>query len=334
MNRALATRAAVLALAAVVAAWGVSSVREIGRKPSGGYATDGDNTVTRVAAGGPGERAGLRPGDYIRSINGIPVEAAAELAELGRAAVGETRTLVVERDGATQHLQLTYAGLDSRERQRAWGGILVGFSFLGFCTAAFLARDSRAARALALMGLGLGLAFFSGPYFEAAAARSVANTLRNAMVSVGIAATVHFLLLMPRPRPFIARARGVWLLYAPVGMFFLLVAWRALARPEATSGLNQLTNQFGGLLMGGYFLLGVTVLLRGYIRTARRERRETGMGLLFWGVVVGLAPLVLARLAATVSGGPGLPGADLYFLALAAVPASWSAAARRWAGAG
>jgi S1-C subfamily serine protease len=62
--------------------------------------------VKRVQAGGPAERAGLRPGDVITATDGRPVKDLHHLHErLGRGKPGDPITLVVWRDG--QNLTLT-----------------------------------------------------------------------------------------------------------------------------------------------------------------------------------------------------------------------------------
>ena len=181
------TKTILIVLGALVALWGILTILDIGKRPYAGYNTDGNNTVTRVNAGGPAETAGLQAGDFIENINGISTENSAELIDLGRAAPGETRNFAVRRDGEQVQLDITYASLDTRNRNLSWAGTLIGFCYLGFCLAALMSGQNRATGVLAIMGIGIGLAFLSGPYFESAGLRSVINTLRNALVLTGIA---------------------------------------------------------------------------------------------------------------------------------------------------
>jgi hypothetical protein len=323
------TKTILIVLGALVALWGILTILDIGKRPYAGYNTDGNNTVTRVNAGGPAETAGLQAGDFIENINGISTENSAELIDLGRAAPGETRNFAVRRDGEQVQLDITYASLDTRNRNLSWAGTLIGFCYLGFCLAAFMSGQNRATGVLAIMGIGIGLAFLSGPYFESAGLRSVINTLRNALVLTGIAAMLHFLLVFPGPRPFIEKANGVRMLYAPVVLFWLLISYRILFTPAATSGLNTLTNVFAGVIVGGYFLLSIITMLRSFIRASGDERSSQGLSGMLWGTVLGLAPVAIANIIGIFSPQTVLPGSDYYFLTLILIPLTWSMAAKK-----
>jgi serine protease Do len=73
--------------------------------------------VTRVEAGGPAERAGVRPVDRIRSVNGVPIQSVddAQRAIYG-AGVGDRLTLGLERGGRPLTVTLTLAEAPRRSR--------------------------------------------------------------------------------------------------------------------------------------------------------------------------------------------------------------------------
>ena len=61
-----------------------------------------------VAPGGPGDRAGLRPGDVVLAIDGRPVTEAVELiVDIRAREPGETVTLTVRRGGSTSEVPVT-----------------------------------------------------------------------------------------------------------------------------------------------------------------------------------------------------------------------------------
>lgn len=63
--------------------------------------------VTEVTPGGPGEKAGLQPGDIILALGDTPIEDSADLPPLvGASQPGETKLLTVLRDGRVEHLKL------------------------------------------------------------------------------------------------------------------------------------------------------------------------------------------------------------------------------------
>jgi regulator of sigma E protease len=57
-----------------------------------------------VGASSPGERAGLRPGDILRSLDGVPLTSFATFDEVLSAAAGRETALGVEREGQTVNL--------------------------------------------------------------------------------------------------------------------------------------------------------------------------------------------------------------------------------------
>ncbi len=65
-------------------------------------------SVLQVAPGGPADRAGIRPGDILASIDGIPLTGIDDLHRfLSRAAIGATVTVGVVRDGRLLALPVT-----------------------------------------------------------------------------------------------------------------------------------------------------------------------------------------------------------------------------------
>jgi hypothetical protein len=168
-----------LIAAALIAAWGLLGLIDQPNVPFSGYQTDGDNNINLVRPGSPAEAAGLQVDDHITSIGGISVVDSRALAEQTRPDIGETRTLVVERDGATVDVDLTYGALTGTQRALAYASVILGFVFLVFGLLPYLKAPTRHAELLALTGLGLALAFFSGPYIAS-------YGLRTALVSAVI----------------------------------------------------------------------------------------------------------------------------------------------------
>lgn len=69
--------------------------------------------ISGVQPGGPGEKAGLRPGDVVRSLNGRPINESSELPPLiGAMAPGTKVRLGVLRDGREREITVTLAPLE------------------------------------------------------------------------------------------------------------------------------------------------------------------------------------------------------------------------------
>ncbi len=90
-----------LVVSVLILIWGVFGALDVRNQAYRGYVTDGNNTVTGVAVGGPAEAAGFEVGDYIFSVDGVSVEDVGAGGQRGRAAVNEVRAFEVERDGCT-----------------------------------------------------------------------------------------------------------------------------------------------------------------------------------------------------------------------------------------
>ncbi|UQA60004.1 trypsin-like peptidase domain-containing protein [Polyangium aurulentum] len=79
--------------------------------------------VTEVEPGGPSDRAGLKPGDVIRTIDGRQISHASDLARaLGRKKPGEIADLQVARSGAARGIRVVLArGTEDRSDDRKEG---------------------------------------------------------------------------------------------------------------------------------------------------------------------------------------------------------------------
>src|SRR5690606_12096691 len=63
--------------------------------------------IGTTVAGGAADKAGFKPGDLIRAVDGTPVEAFDEVAKIVAAAAGREVVFTVEREGAALTLKAT-----------------------------------------------------------------------------------------------------------------------------------------------------------------------------------------------------------------------------------
>jgi len=325
-------RTLLLVLGALFAIWGILGWMDVGNLAQGGYATDGNNTVTQVLPGSPSEKAGLQVGDYIVSMNGISTEDAAAFSRQSRPDVGETWPWVVTRDGETVNFDLTWGELVPQRKLIAHGSVVVGFCLLGFTLWAHWKRPSRATAALAMAGVFLSLAFLNGPYFESSGLRSFSNALAVIIVFVGVASLLYFLMVYPKVSSFLDKANGKLIFFAPAVALGLFLAYRTLMTPVATSGLNVFTNIFAGVVISIYVLGSVVYMVRSYLGASAEERDNKGLNLMLIGTLVGLLPIGLATLINVFAPQVVLPGQPFYFLALILIPITWSVAVMRGSG--
>lgn len=333
MNRdAVDGRMLLSMLALLVGAWGILGYFDLANQTQAGFVTNGNNTVTQVYRGGPARAAGLRPGDHITHSDGVPLEDAAGIARQARKKAGEVQRLTLASNGQTKELLITYGPLPERELRLAHAAMIVGLCFLLLPLLAFLRQPIEATRVLAVMGIGLSLAFMNGPYIAEYSMRALTVAITSLFVLFGVAALLQFLLVFPQRRSWLLRPYGKKLLYLPAFVLWLLLAWRVLFTPAASPALNVLTSTLAGVITGSYFLLSLFQVLRNYSRTDQAQRRALKINSMLLGTVVALVPVTIAQLVAAFSPQSVLPGQDYYFITLALIPLSWARSASSSAG--
>jgi hypothetical protein len=316
---AASSKTAILIFAAVVVVYGILGWLDVKNYAQGGWATAPDNTVTQVLSGSPAEAGGLQVGDKIVSLGGIATTDAAAQAQRGRPAVGETWEFVVERDGATVSLDVTFGEPVPERKFLAHAGFLVGFCFIIFTVRAFMQEQTASTQALALAGVLFSFIFITGPYFGSPMLRSLDNAVTVLLIWLGVASLLNFLLTH-------LRSGGNKLVYAPGLAVGLFVAWRVLAQPEATDGLNNFTSAFVGVVAAFYLIASLVTVYRSYAGATGSEREASGLQLMMIGAVVGLLLPIITIVAGIVAPQLVLPGQNFYFLTFIAIPITWSMA--------
>ena len=309
----------ILVFATVVAIYAILGWLDVRNYAQGGWATAPDNTVTQVLPGSPAEAGGLQVGDKIVSLGGIAVEDAAGRAQRDRPEVGEAWDFVVERDGATASFDVTFGELVPERKFLAHANFLVGFCFIIFTLRAFMQKQTASTQALALAGLLFSFAFISGPYFGSSMLRSIDTAVGVLLVWLGVASILNFLLVH-------LRAGGNRLLYVPGLAVGLFIAWRIMATPAATDGLNNFTNVFVGIVAVFYLVASLVTVYRSFAGATGSEREASGLQLMMIGAVVGLLPPMVGIAAGVVAPQVVLPGQNFYFLTFIAIPITWSMA--------
>jgi len=320
-------------LAVLVAVWGLLGWFDLDSQAEAGFQTDSNQRVMGVDKDSPAETAGLQMGDRVLEISGIDAADKAALASLPRAKAGDSRAFKVQRDGEERDISIVYAPLshDMIKRQRV--AMAVGFCFLLFPFLALFQRGNEASRTpkriLALMGTGLSLTLLEGPFIVYTGARAIAASATSLLVLLGMAALVHFLMCFPRRRAVLDKRYGWTVVYLPAVVLWQLVAWRLIFMPAPSSALDSFHGLLTGVVEGGYFLVGLFLLLHNYSRTNRSERKSLGLNFMLWGTVVGLLPATIAQLATMFSPQAALPGQAYYFVSLVLIPISWARSASR-----
>jgi len=317
-------------IAALVGLLQILSVVQMPDHPYSGYRTDTNRVVSDISHGGPAERAGLRIGDRITHIGGIAADDARTLGAQPRASVGESRDIVVDRNGRRVTASLTYGSLPTMDKIAYLTSSLTGLCFLGFGVWAMLRIPRASTTLLALAGIGLGAAFVNMPYFDSPTARAVQDALLVPAAMFGFVFLLHFLLVFPVPKRLMANRLSLPAIYAPpvlVATGYLLATWLAAGR---TDGLGASLLTAALIVVFVAFALSVAALVHGYATAAASFRAAWGLNTLLVCVVLGLAPVV-ATAVALVAPRVELPGAEYYDVVWVLIPFALARAAVRHA---
>jgi hypothetical protein len=278
----------------IILVLGVLSALEVPRRTYTGYRVNDHDRVTKVDEGSPAADAGLRVGDVIKSLNGVPATNWKGVQNLKRRpAAGESWPLVVERDGETMQLSMLPGTLPRTDVHLARVQSLVGLCFLGFTLWAWLASPGLPTALLAVFGLSFGFLLLGTPYFASGALRDAVDSVGVAAFVIGIVALVHFLLVCPSRRAFLDRRWATVILYAP-GVIVALITIGDLIHPIALkSGRSNLViGMLYNVFMAGYFLGALVLLLFNFIAAYRAARPTRGLGLMLAGTIIAVGPFL------------------------------------------
>jgi hypothetical protein len=285
-------RVAFLAAAIIALVFGALAALEAENRTYTGYRVSDGSRVLRVDHDSPGAAAGLRVGDVIQSLNGMPAANRTELQELQRRApaAGAWR-MEVERDSETVRLEISPTGLPANEIRLARTRSLLGLFFLGFPFWAWFTSPDSPALLLAIFGLSFGFLLMGAPYFESPVVRSVLDGVAILVLYTGMTALVHFLLAFPSRRPFLDRRWAPVVLYGPALIVVLVSVGTLNLSFEIIS--RNLLGMLSTILGGAYFLSAIVLLVWRYVAASRAERARHGLGMMLAGTLAAFGPVVL-----------------------------------------
>jgi hypothetical protein len=326
-------RVAFLTAAIIALVFGASAALEVENRTYTGYRVSDEKKVLRVDHDSPGAAAGLRVGDVIKSLNGIPATDGKQLREVQRhAPAAGAWPMEVERNGETVLLTISPTGLPTSEIRLARTRSLLGLFFLGFPFWAWFKSPDSPALLLAIFGLSFGFLLMGAPSFASPAVRSVLDGVAILALYMGLTALVHFLLAFPSRRRFLDRRWATGVLYGPAVIVVLVTVGMLNLPTEIVSRnvLGVLSTLFGAL----YFLSAILLLIWRYVAASRADRAKHGLGIMLLGTLAAFVPLLLYPVVTSL-----WPGSARYYqiiastysppLTLALIPIAFSVAAVR-----
>jgi phosphoserine phosphatase RsbU/P len=283
--------------------------------------------VGLVYPGGPAERAGLRVGDRILAVNGIPTAGATDMpAMLRRGGPDRSIFLSMEREGRPFGVELLPEPLPPREILWLVAHAIAAMATLFIGSAVYLRKSGRLTGAFYALCLVLAMLLFRPWVPPGELGERCDITVRELVSAFFPGVLVHFFLLFPweraplRKRPALQifpYVPGVLILAAP--LLIPRIVGHALADPQtielAVSAVASLSVIAALAISMGLFW---NAYLRSPLPTVRRKLKVT-----LGGTILGILPIMLVVALRIVRPAADLPAVGGATLALFLLPASF-----------
>ncbi|MCG6956173.1 MAG: PDZ domain-containing protein [Gemmatimonadetes bacterium] len=313
--------------AALLFIWGIWGLADLGNTPDGGFAW-GNSEVISVDPGGPADLAGLKAGDRILTMDGIPPTDLDALRHQPRTEIGQTRVIMVERadeasgSTTTEKVEITYARPPAGVGASDLVGGIIGLVFLLTGLFVFLKIPGKPSLLFAIVGFGFAAMLLPSPYIHPYGVRTLAANLFFLAFLTGFASLLHLLLVYPVRKRILEGKYMRWLIYLPVVAFALLGLINALVK----GGLGAPGALILGIVLIGYAVMALAALIHSFVTAAPKERSEMGLNLMLAGVLVGLIPITLMMVAGMFVRTDLIPGGRFLILSLVLIPISFGVA--------
>ncbi len=316
-------------LALLFAVWGILGMLDIKNYTYLGYETDGTHSIKLVKSDSPAEKAGLKVGDHLKSIDGILVTDLKTRNKQARPIIGQSRTFVVERAGKDQTLTMLQAAQPQKLQVLNYLNLLVGILFLLSGLWIFSTSTHTVKLAFSFFAIIFATAFINGPYIANGSLRGFIFGLRNILLISAFPLLVNFLLAYPPESKMLSSKSTNYLLLVPAILYGILFFGLNVFLPETSKGLLKFLSAFQGLVVGFYFIWALWILVQKYRQSSPEVRQQNRINLLLVGAVMGLLPVLIMIAMNVFFPKTVVPGADYVFLGLAGIPILFALAIKR-----
>jgi hypothetical protein len=318
-NQSTKYNTAILIAGALFIIWGLLGLQDSKNYTYAGYNSDDNWTVNKVEEGSPAETAGLQIGDIVKSTGGIAVTDSKALNKRERPEIGETREIVVDRNGEEETLNLTYAALTEKDQTLNMVGFFIGILFIVLGVYSNQKHKTTLSNAFAVFSICFGFLFMSGPHISSDILNNIVGFLSTAVVLFSFTSLAVYMLRYTPESAFLS-SKNNKLLYIPMFILLGIIAFLQIFQPEGSGTLNMVMRLLFGAFIIGYFLLAVITLFKKYLKATPADRSSNGLNMMLLGTILGLIPILIYITIGTLSPGTELPGNDYVFFTFAAIP--------------
>ena len=306
--------------------WGVLGAMDAKNYTNRGYQTDDNYKIIKIEEDSPAEKAGLQVGDIVKSTGGIAVTDTKSLKQRQRPEIGETREIVVDRNGDETSLQLTYEGMSAKDGTLNRVGNFIGLLFILLGLFAHRKHKTALSFSFAVFAVCFGFLFTNGPYISAVLLSTIISIISNFIFLFSFTYLVIYMLKFPPESAFLGTAKNRKLIYAPMVLLMAIIIVLEVLQVDGSGTLNMVMRLLFGAFIICYFGIALITLIRKYMKASAADRQSKGLNMMLIGAVVGLLPILIYFTINTISPGMDLPGNDYIFITFIAIPIFFSLA--------
>ena len=309
-------------LSAIIVVFQIVGGLDLRNAPYNGFLTDKNHKVKKIESGSPAEHAGFMVGDVVASRDGIDSNDTKSRSRQLRAKIGETRSFVIERNGQTMNLELTFSELPTREKMRRYAGATIGLIFIFCGLRAFRKIPTKCSFLLAAVGLCFGFFMMNHPYLTTYELRMIYFSIFPFVILVGVASLLYYMVSFPKTKQLFQKTNAAWIVYAPALLVAVFRLYLNVVQPDGDTAVHRAWDIVIGLFAITFLSATVIAMAHSYFSSSPKERQLYGLNFLLAGTVVGLGPGVITTVGRLISPSVVFPGEEYYFLAMALIPIS------------
>ncbi|MFN8007806.1 MAG: PDZ domain-containing protein [Terriglobia bacterium] len=294
-------------IVALILSW--TAMRGISTIPYSGYRMSSDYRVVQLRSGGPASFAGLKLGDQIIEINGIPTQRLYQLLRQAEPKPGDTIHLKVLRNGAELNIAYQAIPLPTRQATSVWIYQIVALYMLVGGLSLFWAKPRKTTLLFALSSTFIALSLMTPPHLQSLLFRNLVALNSLFFTVLGLAFFLHLTIVFPKPKLSVLETPVEIFIYLPVPLLLAFYLSLGLFQPWVDLRLNQTLNYGFGLCV--LYCLGLSLAAVIHSYWISRSTAQPCLGLLV-GSLLGILPPAVLVLRNCFLPRLALPGSSLY----------------------